>query len=210
PSVIKELVVLNREDVLHFARGLLMGSADIVPGVSGGTVALVVGIYNRLVTAISRFDLTAVDLVRRGCIAEAARRIDLRFLIALGLGIATAIMSMASLITYLLLEHRQHTYAAFFGMILGSALLVARIVPRWTATALAALVLGTIGAFVFVGLPQLQNPPQFSPAYLFFSGFVAICAMILPGVSGSFLLLILGAYTQALALLHALKEMLRG
>jgi putative membrane protein len=202
--------VLIREDAVHFVHGLLMGSADVIPGVSGGTVALIVGIYNRLVTAISHFDLVALDLVRRGKIGEAVAHIDLRFLIALGLGIATAILSLSSLIMMLLVEHRQHTYAAFFGMILGSSLLVARLVPRWNATRIVALLAAAIAAFVFVGLPQLQNPPQFSPVYLFFCGFFAICAMILPGVSGSFLLLILGAYTQALELLHRLKGMLQG
>ncbi|MBA3315910.1 MAG: DUF368 domain-containing protein [Planctomycetaceae bacterium] len=199
-----------RDDAVHFARGLLMGSADIVPGVSGGTVALIVGIYNRLVTAISRFDLITLDLARRRKFGEAAARIDLRFLMALGAGIATAILLLSSVITMLLVEHRQHTYAAFFGMILGSSLLVARLVPRWNPLRIAALVAGAVGAFVFVGLPQLQNPPQFSPAYLFVCGFFAICAMILPGVSGSFLLLILGAYTQVLELLHRLKGMLKG
>jgi putative membrane protein len=199
-----------RDDAVQFLRGLLMGSADIIPGVSGGTVALIVGIYSRLVTAISHFDLATLDLVRRKKFAEAMQRIDLRFLIALGLGIATAILSLSSLIMMLLVEHRQHTYAAFFGMILGSSLLVARLVPRWTAGRIAAMLATTIAAFVFVGLPQLQNPPQFNPIYLFFCGFFAICAMILPGVSGSFLLLILGAYTQALELLHRLKGMLKG
>lgn len=199
-----------RHDVAQFLRGLLMGSADIIPGVSGGTVALIVGIYGRLVTAISHLDLATLDLVRRGKINDAIARVDLRFLIALALGIVTAILSLSSLIMMLLVEHRQHTYAAFFGMILGSSLLVARLVPRWTAGRIAALLAAAIAAFVFVGLPQLQNPPQFSPIYLFFCGFFAICAMILPGVSGSFLLLILGAYTQALELLHRLKGMLKG
>jgi putative membrane protein len=144
-----------RDDAVQFLRGLLMGSADIIPGVSGGTVALIVGIYSRLVTAISHFDLATLDLVRRKKFAEAMQRIDLRFLIALGLGIATAILSLSSLIMMLLVEHRQHTYAAFFGMILGSSLLVARLVPRWTAGRIAAMLATTIAAFVFVGLPQL-------------------------------------------------------
>lgn len=204
------LAVLNRQDAAHFFRGLLMGSADIVPGISGGTVALVTGIYGRLVTALSHFDLTAVQLVSQRRFLDAAARIDLRFLIVLGTGIATAILSLSSIITYLLLEQRQHTFAAFFGMILGSTLLVAKLVPRWTLFRILSLVAGTIAAFIFVGLPQLQNPPQFSPLYLFFCGLFAICAMILPGVSGSFLLLILGAYVQALALLHAIKGILKG
>lgn len=202
--------VLIRDAAAHFVRGLLMGSADIVPGVSGGTVALIVGIYNRLVTAISHFDLVTISLVRRGKIGDAFARVDLRFLIALGAGIATAILVLSSLIKMLLVDHRQHTYAAFFGMILGSSLLVARLVPRWNATRIVALLAAAIAAFVFVGMPQLRNPPQFSPVYLFFCGFFAICAMILPGVSGSFLLLILGAYAQVLELLHRLKGMLKG
>jgi putative membrane protein len=199
--------VFNRHDAAQVARGLLMGSADIVPGVSGGTVALVVGIYNRLVTALSRFDLATLELVRRGRFAEAAARIDLRFLIFLGIGIVTAILTLSGVIRLLLEEHRQQTYAAFFGMILGSSLLVAQLVPRWSVLGIVVLLSAAAGAFVFVGLPQFENPPQFHPLYLFVCGFVAICAMILPGVSGSFLLLVLGAYKQILDLLHRLKAL---
>ena len=195
----------NRSDAAQFARGFLMGAADVIPGISGGTVALVLGIYARLVGAISRFDLAALKEVRHRRFAAAATRVDLRFLLALGAGIACAILALSSVIKHLLTQHREPTYAVFFGLILGSSLLVARLVPRWSLLRIAAAVAGAVAAFVFVGMRQLQNPPDMHPVYLFFCGFVAICAMVLPGVSGSFLLLILGAYTQVLDLLHRLK-----
>ena len=197
--------MLRKQDVSQFGRGLLMGSADVVPGVSGGTVALVLGIYARLVTAISRFDTRALGLIRQGRFADAAAHVDLRFLVALGAGIATAILTLSSVVQYLLHHQRQHTYAAFFGLILGSTLLVARLVPRWNTAAVALLIAGACGAFWFVGLAPLRQPPQFHPGYLFLCGFFAICAMILPGVSGAFLLVIFGAYSQALELLRRFK-----
>lgn len=198
--------MLQKQDVAQFARGLLMGSADIVPGVSGGTVALIVGIYTRLVTAISRIDGKTIRLLLDRKWADAFNRVDARFLIGLGLGIVTAVLTLSSLIHYLLEYQRESTFAAFFGMILGSSILVIRMIEKWTWIRWLGLALGTVGAYIFVGLPQLQNPPLFEPWYLFICGAFAICAMILPGVSGSFLLLILGAYSQALALLSRLKS----
>lgn len=198
--------MLHKQDVAQFARGLLIGSADIVPGVSGGTVALIVGIYTRLVTAISRVDGKTLRLVLEGKWSEAFERIDGRFLIGLVLGILTAILTVSSLIHFLLENKREGTFAAFFGMILGSSILVIRMVEDWTWLRGAGVAVGAMGAYFFVGLPQFQNPPQFEPWYLFICGAFAICAMILPGVSGSFLLLILGAYSQALTLLSRLKS----
>lgn len=177
-----------------------MGGADIIPGVSGGTVALILNIYQRLVTAISRFDLTLLGLIKRKQFKEAAEYIDFRFLLTLGIGIAGGIVGLASLMHFLLEEHQQPTYGAFLGLIAGSSFLVARMVPRWTMENLGALVAGAVIAWVVVGLPITNNPPE-GYAYLFVCGTIAICAMILPGISGAFILLILGQYTEITGML---------
>jgi len=195
-------VPFEAADLLHTVRGFLMGGADIIPGVSGGTVALIVGIYSRLVAAISHFDLALLSHLRRREWSAALRHVDLRFLIFLLAGILLGILSLASLMHYLLEDQRQPTYAAFFGLILASTWLVSRMVQRWSPVAVASLVAGAALAYVLVGLPLLQNPPP-GNAYVFFSGMLAICAMILPGISGAFILLILGKYTDITGLLRS-------
>ncbi|MCA9115015.1 MAG: DUF368 domain-containing protein [Planctomycetaceae bacterium] len=197
------------ETLLHMGRGFLMGGADIIPGVSGGTVALILGIYERLVTAISRFDGQFVRLLRKGQIWQALGRIDAGFLGALGAGILTGIVSLASLMHWLLNEQLEQTFAVFFGLILASSWLVARMVGHWTLPSAALAAAGAFGAFALVGLPVLQSPPT-GPLYIFCCGLVAICAMILPGISGSFILLLLGAYADITgslrAVLHGTSE----
>ncbi len=193
--------LIPTSDLLQIARGFLMGGADIIPGVSGGTVALILGIYDRLVTAISRVDLTLIGDVRQGKWKEAAEHIDLRFLITLGCGIALGIGGLATLMHYLLEHHLMATYSAFFGLILASAILVARTVEVWSPVSVVALLAGTLVAYWLVGLPLLANPPS-GNWYVFVCGSVAICAMILPGISGAFILLILGKYSDITGLLR--------
>lgn len=185
-----------------------MGSADIVPGVSGGTVALIVGIYERLVTAISQFDGRLVRQLLSRDWRGAMERVDLRFLVALGLGIATALATLANLMSYLLVHQRSATLAAFFGLILASTLLVARMVrPVHGAQAMLCLLAGVSGAvfaFWLVGLESIQATDKL--AYYFFCGMIAICAMILPGISGAFILLILGAYESITTIIKDLTH----
>jgi putative membrane protein len=194
-------------DLAQLGRGFLMGGADIIPGVSGGTVALILGIYRRLVTALSRFDLGFVRRVRRGELLEAARHVDLRFLIALGCGILVGIVSLASLMHHLLTdEHlRPLTLAAFFGLILASGVLVGRRVGRWSGTTAALAAGGTALAFWITGLESVVVEASYP--YLFFCGSVAICAMILPGISGAYILLLLGMYLHVTG---AIKGLPRG
>lgn len=170
-----------------------MGAADVVPGVSGGTVALVLGIYLRLVTAISHVDLTLLGYVRTGQWRKAAAHIDLRFCLTLGLGIASGILALAKLMKFLLTEHPQPTHSVFFGLIAASSLLVAQIVKRWTAPRIALAIGGAVFAFWLTGLIETKVE-SVGYGYLFFCGLIAICAMILPGISGSFILLIMGMY----------------
>ena len=170
-----------------------MGGADIIPGVSGGTMALILNIYQRLVTAISRFDLTLLSLLKEKKWKRAAAHVDFRFLLFLGFGVVLGIGSLASVMHYLLLEQREPTSAAFFGLIAASSVLVARMIPRWRVSEGLLAAIGAVIAYVVVGLPLLTNPPD-SYLYLFGAGVIAICAMILPGISGAFILVILGKY----------------
>jgi len=192
-------------DVQNGLRGFLMGGADIIPGVSGGTVALILGIYERLVTAISRMDAQLIQLLVRRDWSAAAQHCDLRFLLSLGIGIGAGIVSLAGLMHYLLLNHHLGTLAAFFGLIAASSWLVAKLVKLWGTREIVAGIGGALFAFWLVGLPLLSNPPQ-STIYLFFCGMIAICAMILPGISGAFILVLLGKYAEITGLIKGLAH----
>ena len=196
---------IDKSDFRTALCGLMMGAADIVPGVSGGTVALVLGIYNRLVSAISHFDQQALGMLAAKRWTAAAEYVDLRFILALGCGIATGIGSLSFLMKKLLDDHLQPTYAVFFGLILGSGVLVARGVARWNPASIAALVSGVSVAWFVVGLDALQTPPD-TLWYLFFCGTIGICAMILPGLSGAFILLILGRYSHVTGLIRSVLK----
>ena len=192
-------------DLINWARGLCMGAADIVPGVSGGTMALILGHYERLVTAISHVDGTLLGLVRRGDLSQAARYLDLRFLLGLLAGIATGIVGLASLMNYLL-EHQQgYTYAVFFGLILGSSYLVARRLKRWDASCITLLIVGSLMAWQICRLTPAQA--ELTPLSAFLAATVAICAMILPGISGAFVLLLMGLYHPITALIKGVPRL---
>lgn len=197
----------------NFIRGVLMGAADAIPGVSGGTIALIVGIYERLVTALSRFGVRFLRLLFKKQWGEAAREIDLGFLLVLFAGIVTGAGASLSLVHYLLEEHRSMTFAAFFGLILGSSILVAAMIRRRSPVAMLFLVLGIAGAFWLCGgvastgsLLPVSAEFQESRLYVLLCGMIAICAMILPGISGSYILLLLGQYER---ITGSIKEILK-
>jgi putative membrane protein len=181
-------------------RGFLMGSADVVPGVSGGTIALVLGIYERLVHAI-RTGAGALGSVARGRFRQAlerAREVEWSFLLPLLGGIGLAIVSLAALIEHFLEEQPTNTAAVFFGLVAGSILIAWRLVKRWDVTRIATATVVAIVAFLVLGLrsDEITDPST----WLFFvAGAIAIIAMILPGISGSFILLMLGMYEAVLA-----------
>ncbi|MEA5443688.1 DUF368 domain-containing protein [Cyanobium gracile] len=173
------------------ACGLAMGSADVVPGVSGGSMAFILGIYGELLEAIAGFDLGLLALLRRGAWQAAAARIHLGFLVPLVAGLAVAVLVMVRPITWLYAEHPVFLFAFFFGLILGAILLIARH-AHWGVQGLVAMALGVALALLLVTQAPVTMPHD--PFTLFWSGAVAIMAMILPGISGSFLLLVLGQY----------------
>lgn len=179
-----------------FLRGLLMGAADIIPGVSGGTMAFITGIYDELLASIRAVDLVFLRRVLKLDIAGAWEHINGGFLLALLLGIATSVLSLARGISWLLEHHPVPLWAFFFGLILASALVLLKEVQRWTLPRLVSLLAGTAFA-LFVALSPGVNL-QVGYAGIFLSGFIAICAMILPGISGSFILVLLGMYSTVL------------
>ena len=172
-------------------KGAAMGTADVVPGVSGGTVAFITGIYDQLLRAIASLDLDALRHLLRGNLTGALAKLHLRFLFALVFGIALALVSTARLMHYLLTTHPVPTWALFCGLIAASILVVGREITDWRS-GLPMLVLGAVIAYGIVGLIPVRTPD--TPGIVFLCGMVAICAMILPGLSGAFLLLILGKY----------------
>lgn len=191
--------------IRHFLCGLAMGAADAVPGISGGTVALVLGIYRRLVDAISQVNVEAFTLLRKRQWKTLAERFDLWFLLALGGGIVCGLLTFVVLLHELIggPDHPARTqplvYATFFGAIAASGYLVTRMIhPKNTQHAILCIVLAVAGgafAYWLTGLPafdEFTTAPN--PIISFLLGAIAICAMILPGISGSYLLLVFGAY----------------
>ncbi|MEA5392303.1 DUF368 domain-containing protein [Cyanobium gracile UHCC 0139] len=173
------------------ACGLAMGTADVVPGVSGGSMAFIMGIYGELLEAIAGFDLGLLALLRRGEWRAAAARIHLGFLLPLVVGLGVSVLVMVRPITWLYADHPDALFAFFFGLILGAILLIARH-AHWGWQGLVAMALGVLLALLLVTQVPVTMPHD--PFTLFWSGAVAIMAMILPGISGSFLLLVLGQY----------------
>lgn len=173
-------------------KGLAMGAANVVPGVSGGTIALITGVYERLIFSIKSFDLNAAKLLLSGQFTAFWGKIDGQFLAPLVAGVAIGIIILAKLIETVLTQQPVLTMAFFFGLILLSVWFVGRTVRRWHWSSVAALLTGTaIAAGIALMVPASENG---SFLYLFLCGVVAICSMILPGLSGSFILIIMGNY----------------
>ena len=173
-------------------KGVCMGSADVIPGVSGGTIALITGIYEDLIGALRSFDWPMVKKILAFDFKAAAAQVHARFLLVLFLGIITAILSLARLMNYLLHYQPVPTWSLFFGLIVASILIVGKQVTGWFGKAGACFVAGIIAGSIIVNLIPIQTPDALW--FIFLCGFVAICAMILPGISGAFILLILGKY----------------
>lgn len=180
-----------------FLKGLAMGAANVIPGVSGGTIALVTGIYEKLIDSIKAFDLQALQLLLRFRFKELTEKVNLPFLTAVFAGVGVSIFSLAKLLQWLLAQHVTWTMAFFFGLILISVYSVGRTISQWNAGTILALLIGTLVAVGIALLaPATENPAFW---YVFICGIVAICSMILPGLSGSFVLIIMGNYALVLS-----------
>ncbi len=191
-----------------FLRGLLMGAADIVPGVSGGTMAFITGIYDKLLGSIRAVDLEFVRKVLRFDIRGAWQHVNGGFLLALLLGIAASVMSLARGISWLLENHPVPLWAFFFGLILASAIVLLRQVGRWNVARVMCFVVAAALA-VMIALSPVRHV-EVGLLGVFLAGFLAICAMILPGISGSFILVLLGMYGAVLAAIKSLDLLFIG
>lgn len=181
-----------------------MGAADIVPGVSGGTVALILGHYQRLITAISHIDSTFIKLLRQRRLLDAVQHADLRFLVGIAIGMASGIVALASLMHVLLQDYRTYTYAVFTGLILASSFLVGRSLDYRRLSTSLWLLAGAV--FAWQLCMQTAFSADLTPLRAFLCAAVAICAMILPGISGAFVLLLLGAYEPITDLIKGLPK----
>ncbi len=178
-------------------KGIAMGAADVVPGVSGGTIAFISGIYEELLEAISSVNFETIKLLRTDGIKAVWKQINGNFLAALLLGVVISIASLAKIISWLLENEPVLLWSFFFGLVLASILFIGKQVAQWKITTIILFLLGAILAYWITTLTPLMSENS-SPLYLFFAGALAICAMILPGISGSFILVLLGAYKPAL------------
>ncbi len=193
------------EKLAQAARGFAMGSADIVPGVSGGTVALVLGIYERLIENIRTASSVAMSVVRRDG-AEIKHRlgqVEWTWLVALGVGIVAAVLALSSILDTLLTDHAEAMAGLFSGLILGSVVISWRLVKQVTVSELAIMFMTAAAFFLLLGLrsdtESTAEKIVTQPLWAFFlAGAIAICAMILPGISGSFLLVLMGMYAEVL------------
>lgn len=173
-------------------KGLAMGAADVVPGVSGGTIAFISGIYEELITTISNIDLSLFKTLKNEGLLPFWKKLNGNFLVALLSGIIFSIFTVMNLSHYLLENHPILIWSFFFGLVLASILFVGKQITRWRPITIISLIGSAILAYYLTTLPALNDNNGY--LFLFFSGALAICAMILPGISGAFILVLLGAY----------------
>ena len=181
---------------LTYLKGMAMGAADIVPGVSGGSIALIAGIYQRLLDSINSFNLENLSLLKKLEVKKFYKAVNGSFLLSLFLGILTSVFALSKVITFLMDEHPIPLWSFFCGLILVSAFMILRDIKRWHLGVVLAVLIGTVLAFWVTNLPPTASPD--AKWFIFVAGAIAICAMILPGISGSFILLILGKYETIL------------
>lgn len=183
-------------------KGACMGAADVIPGVSGGTIAFIMGIYDEFVGSIARIDSTALRLLLSGRLREFWKHINGGFLFSLILGIGTSVVSLAGLMQMFLSQYPIQTWAFFFGLIVASSIFILRGISGWKVREGAFLIFGIVLGAVVCTLSPTQTPDALW--FIFLSGATAICAMVLPGISGSFILLILGKYQYIMSCITSL------
>jgi putative membrane protein len=192
-----------KEKISNFFKGFAMGAANAIPGVSGGTIALITGIFERLIDAIKSFNGTAIKLLLKGKLKDFAQHIDLWFLVTIFTGVAVALVSLARLFEYLFENYPTHIWSYFFGLVLASVYFVGKTVKKWNAPVIISFIIGTAAAVALSVLKPASENDSF--IYLVLCGVVAICSMILPGLSGSFVLILMGNYQ--LVVITAVNEM---
>ena len=186
-----------KDYIIISLKGMAMGAADVVPGVSGGTIAFISGIYEELLNSISSFKFSLISVLKNEGIKAVWKKINGRFLLALFIGICFSVLSLAKLIENLLENHPILIWSFFFGLVLASIIFIAKQIKLWNIKCYLYLIFGLIFAYYITTLNPVITQNS-SPWFLFLAGMVAICAMILPGISGSFILVLLGAYKPIL------------
>lgn len=181
-------------------KGVAMGAADVVPGVSGGTIAFISGIYQELIDTINSFNFTAIKIFKTKGFKEAFNYVNGSFLISLLAGIGLSVISFARLFKWLIEVHPILIWSFFFGLVLASIYFVGKQIKKWNFATVINLLFGTLIAYYITVMPVMQTNNQ--PWFLLLAGALAICAMILPGISGAFILLLLGMYKPALEAIH--------
>ena len=181
-------------------KGIAMGAADAVPGVSGGTIAFISGIYEELITTISNVNLSLITTLRKEGFKAFWSQLNGNFLVALLTGIVISFVSFMRLAKYLIENHPILIWSFFFGLIVASIFFIGKQIQKWNLAVIISLIAGALIAYYITTLPSMANNDN--PLFLFFAGAIAICAMILPGISGSFILVILGAYKTLSDALH--------
>lgn len=187
----------------NFFKGIGIGSANVIPGVSGGTIALITGIFERLINALKSLNMTAIKLIFKGDIKGFIKHTDLWFLVSVGCGVLVAILSVARIFEFLFAEYPIYLWSFFFGMILASIYYVGITIDKWDWKVILAFAIGTaIALFIAFGTPVQENS---NVIYLIICGAVSTCSMILPGLSGSFVLVLMGNYQ--LIMIDAVNDM---
>lgn len=189
--------------LLITAKGLAMGAADVVPGVSGGTIAFISGIYEELIETIHKLDFKIFKVWKKDGLKTAWNQYNLSFLTALFLGVAISVLSLAKVITWLLENKPIFVWSFFFGLVVASILYVGKQITKWDIKTIVAIIIAASIAY-YITLAKPIGSPE-SIWFLFFAGFIAIIAMILPGISGAFILLLLGAYKPVIGAIDELS-----
>lgn len=192
----------KRESIQLALKGMAMGAADIVPGVSGGTIALIAGIYEEFVDALKSFS-SVLGVLKKDGIKAAWKHINGSFLITLFSGIIISLLGLVQFIKFALLNYPILLWSFFFGLILASCYFVGKLVTKWNILSILALIAGTISIYLITTFSPAETTT--APWFVFISGMIAICAMILPGISGSFILVLLGKYKYIIESLSELN-----
>ncbi|WP_275314736.1 DUF368 domain-containing protein [Tenacibaculum bernardetii] len=188
----------KKDYLVIMLKGIAMGAADVVPGVSGGTIAFISGIYEELLRSISNINLGLFKTLKNDGLKAAWKQLNGNFLASLFVGMFISVISLAKVISWLLTSHPILLWSFFFGLVLASVIYIAKQITKWNIIAFFLVALGAVVAYYITTLNPMISENS-STLFMFFAGAIAICAMILPGISGSFILVLLGAYKPVLA-----------
>lgn len=191
-SLFKVTMSQSRQYIFLFLKGLAMGAANVIPGVSGGTIAFITGIYTKLIDSLKSFDGKALQLLLKFKIKALMQHVNFSFLLVLFLGIGVSLVSLGKLLKYLFETSPVFVWSFFFGLIVASVYSVGRTIKTWNSSSIIGLVIGTAAAVSLAFFKPAQESQNF--VYLMLCGVVAICSMLLPGLSGSFVLILMGNY----------------